>query len=195
MRTQALVVLLIGLGAATAVAAPRDHKLPQSDGSSMNVTVVAGKGRLGISVLQISRDLRTHFGAPADRGVLVDSVRADSPAAKAGVQVGDVIIDLDAAQVGSASDLLSSLSTRKKGDTVGLAVIRNGARVDLKATLEDDPGPAWQSGQFQMGDPNDMFDKLPFDKFQQWQPFDQDLRRQMQELQRRMEQLERKSKT
>lgn len=186
MRTT-LVVMLIGLGAATAVAAPRDHKLPQSDGSSMNVTVVAGKGRLGISVLQISHELRTHFGAPADRGVLVDSVRPDSPAAKAGLQVGDVITDLDAAQVGSASDLLSSLSTRKKGDAVGLTVIRNGARVDLKATLEDDPGPAWQSGHFQMGDPNDMFEK-----FQRWAPGfdDQDLRQQMQELERRLEQLE-----
>jgi membrane-associated protease RseP (regulator of RpoE activity) len=195
MRTKALVVLLIGLGTAAAVAAPRDHKPPQSDGSSMNVTVVAGKGRLGIAVLQISRDLRAHFGAPADRGVLVDSVRADSPAAKAGVQVGDVIVDLDNAQVGSAGDLLSSLSTRKKGETVGLAVIRNGARVDLKATLEDDPGPAWQSGQFQMGDPNDMLDKFPFDKFQRWAPMDQDLRRQMQELEHRLEQLERRNKT
>jgi predicted metalloprotease with PDZ domain len=118
-------------------------------------------------------------------------VRPDSPAAKAGVQVGDVIIDLDSAQVGSASDLLSSLSTRKKGETVGLAVIRNGGRVDLKATLEDDPGPAWQSGQLQMGDPNDMFDH-----FQRWAPLDdQDLRRQMRELEHRLQQLEQRSKT
>src|SRR5262245_44158857 len=159
MRTKALVVLLIGLGAtALAVAAPKNHKIPSGDGSSMNVTVTAGKGRLGVSVLQISGELRTHFGAPGDRGVLVDAVRPDSPAAKAGVQVGDVITELDTTQVGSASDLLSSLSTRKKGDSVAIAAIRNGKRVDLKATLEDDPGAAaWQGGRFQF-DPNDQMD-------------------------------------
>src|SRR5262245_14761695 len=191
MRTKALVVLLIGLGATSlAIAAPKNHKIPPGDNSSMNVTVTAGKGRLGISVLQISRELRTHFGAPADRGVLVDLVRPDSPAAKAGVHVGDVVTDLDAAQVGSASDLLSSLSTRQKGDTVAIAALRNGQRVDLKATREDDPGAAaWQGGRFQFGDPNDQLD--PFQGIPNWAPLDsRELRRQMQELERRIDQLE-----
>src|SRR5262245_11742432 len=50
-------------------------------------------GRLGAQIADMTEDLRKYFGAPADSGVLVTHVDADQPAAKAGLKVGDVIIE------------------------------------------------------------------------------------------------------
>jgi len=104
-------------------------------------------------VLQISPELRAYLGAPGDRGVLVDGVRADSPAAKAGIHVGDVIVGLDNHGTGSASDLLGAMSTRKKGDTVSISAIRDHNPVQLRATLDEDPGPQWSGRSFRFGTP------------------------------------------
>jgi membrane-associated protease RseP (regulator of RpoE activity) len=217
-RHKIIFTLIAALGsvAATVAAAPDDQK--QTDrstppasadaadatgatgaGDDIHVTVRAGRGRLGFAALQISAELRTHLGAPADRGVLVDSVRADSPAARAGLRVGDVITEVDGAPCRSASDVLDAISDRKKGDTVGIAVARGKARVQLRATLEDDPGPAWRAfgsaggtGRFGGFDERawdiDVFKDFPKDM----QPmFDRgEMRRALEEAQKRLQELE-----
>src|SRR5262245_53490105 len=103
------VLVALG-GAGIALARPHDHKTPTapaaSDQDSWQVTVTAQKGRLGLSVLQISPELRVKLGASRDNGVLVDRVVADTPASKAGVQVGDVIAEVDGEVVQSAADIL-----------------------------------------------------------------------------------------
>ena len=101
-----------------------------------------GRGRLGFGALQISPELRTRLGAPADQGILVGAVRADSPVGRAGLQVGDIVIDVDGAAVKSASDAVQAISDRKKGDRVPLVVVRDKNRMTLNATLQDDPGKA-----------------------------------------------------
>ncbi|HSR95636.1 MAG TPA: PDZ domain-containing protein [Kofleriaceae bacterium] len=101
-----------------------------------------GRGRLGFGALQISSELRARMGAPSDQGILVDAVRADSPVGRAGLQVGDVVIDVDGAAVKSASDAVQAISDRKKGDRVPLVVVRDKSRITLNVTLQDDPGSA-----------------------------------------------------
>lgn len=141
-----LTTLLLG-GAllATAIAKPGTTAPPPPAGDALQVTMTASKGRLGVAVLQISRALRAHLGAPDDRGVLVDAVTPDSPAARAGLRVGDVLVEVDGAPAASASDVLDAMADRKRGDAVVLAIRRAGVRIELSATLEDDPGPAWRS--------------------------------------------------
>lgn len=111
-----------------------------TDSDAVSVTVIAGKGRLGISVLEISPELRAHFGAPRDRGVLINTVRADSPAAKAGIAVGDVVTEVDGDPVEGASQVLSAMSDRKKGETVAVVLVRAGKSMTVRARMEDDPG-------------------------------------------------------
>lgn len=115
-----------------------DAAAKQKSGDSLQITMTTGKGRLGVSTLQISPELRVHFGAPEDRGVLVDAVRADSPAAKAGLRVGDVIVQVDGDATESASDILEAMADRDKGETVSIAVMREHSRIDLAATLQED---------------------------------------------------------
>lgn len=162
------------------------------DQDSVQITMTAGKGRLGVSVLQISSELRTHLGAPADRGVLVDAVRPDSPAAKAGLHPGDVIVEVDGDAARSATDILGAMSDRKRGDAVKLEVIRDRGHLELTATLEDDPGPAPAFGRGRLGAGGPDFEPWPrgmpdFGSFGAG-----DLQRQLDEARRRIDELERR---
>lgn len=183
-------------GASPGAASPADRASPGApaagpdlDQDSMQITLTAGKGRLGVSVLQISPELRAHLGAPADRGVLVDTVRADSPAAKAGVRVGDVLVTVDGDAARSAPDILAAMADRKQGAAVKLEAIRAGAAVSLTATLEDDPGPRAAFGRaFGAGSPG-------FDRWFQAMPdlgMSSDFQRQLDEARHRIEELERR---
>src|SRR5678816_1283640 len=58
---------------------------------SFNVTTGGSRGRLGVFAENMTEELRGYFGAPKDSGVLVSRVAPDSPSAKAGLKVGDVI--------------------------------------------------------------------------------------------------------
>jgi S1-C subfamily serine protease len=200
MSKRSIIVLLtslavVGGAAGSGLAKPgsRDTRTAPKidrDADSVHITMTAGKGRLGVAVLQISEELRKHLGAPADRGVLVDTVRADSPAAHAGLRVGDVIVEVDGDATRSATDVLSAMSDRKKGEAVAIAVVRGGQRSELRATLEDDPGPVWRGAELDKLDP----------RFRGW--FDEDGpafgelgdagRRSLDEARRRIEDLERR---
>jgi predicted metalloprotease with PDZ domain len=128
---RSIILTLIALGGTASLA---------SAGPS-SPSAMHGRGRLGFAALPISPELRQHLGAPADRGVLVDQVQPDSPAARAGVKVGDIVLDVDSAPATSANDILSALSDRKTGDTVPIVVARGASRVPLTAKLDTDPTP------------------------------------------------------
>lgn len=189
MRT--ILIALFAASASVAVAAPGTTK--PSDDSDVSFTWSTGRGRLGFAAIQISPELRAHLGAPSDRGVLVDSVRPDSPAAKAGVKVGDIILSVDGTSAESAISIVDAIGDRKKGDRVTLDVQRGGARVALGATLEDDPGMNMRAfGRFEKG-------HMPFDMKALPEmfgpPIDRDLQRSLEELRKRMEALEQKLDT
>ncbi len=185
-RTMMVVgVLALALPGAVALAGPWGNARKKSgksgDDESVSVTVMAGKGRLGVSLLEISPELRVHFGAPRDRGVLVNTVRADSPAARAGIAVGDVVTEVDGDAALGAPQVLSAMSDRKKGDTVAVVLVRAGRSMTVKARMEDDPGSftvdpdAWR----------DVDRGLDFGL-----PGNRKLEKRLQELEQRLEKLE-----
>src|SRR5687767_3475190 len=79
-----------------------------------------GKGRLGMTVMSLTPELRTHFGSTSTSGMLVGSVTPDSPAAKAGVRVGDVLVETNDQLVDDIDDIRSAMAKSKKGETVSL---------------------------------------------------------------------------
>jgi len=97
-------------------------------------------GYLGIQLLEMTPALREHFGAPKDAGVLVAEVEANSPAAKAGVQVGDVVTRVDGDRVESAGDLRRLIRRKKSGETVKIEVQRNKSSKTVTATIEERKG-------------------------------------------------------
>jgi putative serine protease PepD len=73
-------------------------------------------------------------------GALVGSVRSGTPAAKAGLQKGDVITKLGGNAISSAAALESAVSTHRPGNTVTVQVRRNGSTHDVRVTLGNRPG-------------------------------------------------------
>ena len=92
----------------------------------------------------------------------------DSPAAHAGIAVGDVVTEVDGDPATSARDVIAALSDRKKGDDVAIAAVHNGKHVELHARLEADPPVA---EAFTIPDNDDSIRQM----------FD-DIRRQMREM-------------
>ncbi len=94
-----------------------------------------GRARLGVGVQDLTPDLAAYFGVSA--GVLVSSVDADRPAARAGMKAGDVMTAIDGKAVKSPGELVEQL-VGKQGE-VTIAVTRDRKALTLKATL-DAPG-------------------------------------------------------
>jgi hypothetical protein len=97
----------------------------------------ARRGRIGVRLLEMTPELRAHYGAPRDAGVLVAGVEKDSPAAKAGIQVGDIITRAGGDPVESALDLSRALRHAKAGDTLKLDVSRDRASRQLTIKVEE----------------------------------------------------------
>jgi hypothetical protein len=98
-----------------------------------------GGSRLGVSLVDITPDLRTHFGAPKDAGVLIGGVEKDSPASRAGLEVGDVVTSVDGEKVESSGRLGRTIRGKSAGETVALEVVRKGASKKLTAKVEARP--------------------------------------------------------
>jgi putative serine protease PepD len=79
-------------------------------------------------------------GAGATSGALVSGLSSGGPAAKAGVQDGDVITKIDGIPVTDAPDLLTVLATEKPVDTVTLGLDRNGSSLSVQVQLGELPG-------------------------------------------------------
>jgi len=94
--------------------------------------MLAGRGRLGVTVQELTPELATYFGVKD--GLLVASVRADSPAAKAGIKAGDVITTVNDKAVGDSGALVAQLRDKEGDVTIGLS--RDKKVMSLKATLE-----------------------------------------------------------
>lgn len=99
------------------------------------------RAHLGVSLVDLTDELRNHFGSPKDAGVLVGSVEDGSPADKSGIQTGDIIIGVDGKDVESSSDLRRALREKKDGDTVRVEVLRGRTRQTFVATVVEKEGP------------------------------------------------------
>jgi serine protease Do len=91
--------------------------------------------RLGVMIMGLTNELRVHFGAPSDRGVLVARVEQGSAAAKAGVKVGDVLVAVRGEPVRDADDVISALSAIDKSDKVKVDIVRDKKAMTLDATV------------------------------------------------------------
>ncbi len=93
-----------------------------------------GRGRLGVSVDELTPQLATYFGAK--EGLLVSSVTEDSPASRAGLKAGDVITKVNDEPVRSRDDLVRLLRDTKDGGDVAIRIVRDKKESTVTAKLE-----------------------------------------------------------
>ena len=95
------------------------------------------RGRIGVGIETVSRDVAEAIGLGTPRGALVNTVEKDAPAAKAGVEPGDVIVRFDGKPIERSTDLPRIVGGTKPGSTVNMTVFRKGGQRDLKVTVAE----------------------------------------------------------
>lgn len=93
------------------------------------------RGRLGVAVQGVNQTLANSFGLQKPVGALVSSVDPGGPAAKAGVQAGDVILAVNGVPVGDSTDLPAQIARMKPGTKATLDVWRDKSKKQLAVTL------------------------------------------------------------
>ena len=93
------------------------------------------RGWLGVVIQEVNKDLAESFGLDKPAGALVAQVMPDGPAAKGGLQAGDVILNLNGQPIIMSADLPHLVGALKAGDKAELDVVRAGERKTLQMTV------------------------------------------------------------
>ena len=106
--------------------------------------------RIGVSTMELTKQLADYFGIAGGKGVLVTAVTDDGPAAKAGLRAGDVITAIDGEAVDSSGDISRVINSKKEGD-VTLTIIRNKSQQTIRVTPREGGGLAPMVDHGQIG--------------------------------------------
>ncbi len=90
---------------------------------------------LGVQMLGVEDAAASGQDVSVDQGAVVEGVEDGSPAADAGIEEGDVIVEIDGNEIADTSDVSQAVLEKEPGDQVTIVVDRNGDRVELEATL------------------------------------------------------------
>ncbi len=93
------------------------------------------RGRLGVQIDQVSKDVADNLGLGKTQGALVRGIEANSPAEKAGVEAGDIIIRFDGKSIEKFSDLPRIVGNTKPGTKSVMTVFRRGSNKELSVVV------------------------------------------------------------
>jgi hypothetical protein len=124
----------------------RDHRAPRANTRVFTMS----RGRLGVETRDLDDDLGSYFGSPDGKGVLILRVVDDTPADKAGLKVGDVILAVGGTNVDDTDALRRALRDREAG-AVDLKIRRKGAVRTMSVELDERHSGMWQDGGNWMG--------------------------------------------
>lgn len=140
-----LLIVALPLAAADGKGAPKAFF--GSDGTDANTvffsnqavdTLFGPRAVIGVQLVDVTPELRQHYGAGSEAGVLVSRVFEDSPAQQAGIEVGDLITAVDGKPVSSASQLGRAIRQLEQGDTIVIELWRDGRLQQLTSGVEID---------------------------------------------------------
>jgi serine protease Do len=94
---------------------------------------------LGVSVTTVTSTIQQYYDLSIDTGALIVSVTGDSPADRAGLTVGDVIIKMDDESISTTEELISAIRSHQIGDQVEIVYYSGDEQKTTDATLEDSP--------------------------------------------------------
>jgi serine protease Do len=107
------------------------------------------RGRIGVTIQDVTASLAESFGMKRPRGALVSSVENDGPADKAGLKAGDVIVGVNGETVEVSTELPGLVAHLKPGSTAPFEIVRNGKTQEVKiriAEMESDGRVASSGG-------------------------------------------------
>lgn len=116
-------------------AIPMDEAIRVSD--QLKATGRVTRGRIGVQIGQVSRDVAESIGLGKATGALVTGVEPGSPADKAGVEAGDIITRFDGKPIEKVADLPRFVGNTKPGSKATVTVFRRGSSRDLAVTVAE----------------------------------------------------------
>jgi len=129
--------------------------------------------QLGVQFAVITPELAAERDLPVEEGALIERVYDDTPAARAGLQVGDIVTAVEGEPVDQRRTLRERLLPYDEGEVVTLTVLRDGEELNLDVTLGPNPGgfgfgfgPGPEGGAMQYyffgpGEPGEEFFNMP----------------------------------
>ncbi|MEK7345310.1 MAG: DegQ family serine endoprotease [Pseudomonadota bacterium] len=116
-------------------AIPMDEAMRVSE--QLRATGRVSRGRIGVQIAPVTKDVAESIGLAKAQGVLVRGVEEASPAEKAGIEAGDIITRFDGKPIDKPADLPRAVGNTKPGSKVGLTVFRRGVHKDLSITVAE----------------------------------------------------------
>src|SRR2546428_8638899 len=146
LKILTVLVVLAGAGVLAIVTAPslygqRDDRIERPFDSAQGrrpreLSLLAGRGAaIGVSIRDV---MPAEAGGQPQSGVLIDEVRPDSPADKAGLERGDIVVEFDGERVRSARQFSRLVQETTPGRTVTAAIVRDSKRSDVQITPNDE---------------------------------------------------------
>ena len=114
---------------------PMDEAVRVSD--QLRATGHVSRGRIGVQIDQVSKDVAESIGLGKPIGALVRSVEPGAPAEKGGIEAGDIITRFDGKQIDKSSDLPRIVGATKPGSKSTVTVFRRGATRDLTVVVAE----------------------------------------------------------
>lgn len=133
----AFILALAVSGTLYVQAQGKDDDEKREEVRSFAFSSIGGRARLGVGISDVTAEKARELKLPGEYGALVTEVAEESPAAKAGVQVDDVIIEFDGERVRSANQLVRLVRETPAGRSITLQVSRGGQTRSLTVALEE----------------------------------------------------------
>ncbi len=162
MLNKLIALTILGAACATAANAQTTATAPSEQRvRRMILTQPSESSYLGVQTEDISRENLSKYGLSAVRGVGVDKVVKDSPAAKGGLQKGDVILKFEGEEVSSVRKLTRLIAETAPDHTTKLTVLRDGGEREIAVTLGKKEMPQFSGSGFGLGNWQDFSGALP----------------------------------
>lgn len=93
---------------------------------------------IGVYIQDLNEELSEHFGVKKGTGLLVSEISEDSPAEKAGLKVGDVIVKADGKRVETTNELVDLIQDKERGEKIKIVFLRDGKERSAEIEIEEE---------------------------------------------------------
>lgn len=97
------------------------------------------RGHVGLAVIDLPAELREHFGATREAGVMIARIAAGSPAEAAGLELGDVLFEIDGTALRGPGAVQQMIQGAGVGNTIEIRLMRDGVEIVAEALVARDP--------------------------------------------------------
>jgi membrane-associated protease RseP (regulator of RpoE activity) len=125
-------------------------KIPEVEDGEYNIFMggePVTRGFLGVNLQDLSEQLRNYFGVPGNRGVLIDSIIKGTPAERAGLVAGDVILSINGANMKNSGHVQKAIRPLKEGEIAEIRLLRRGEEMTMSVPVSVKKVPAFFVGE------------------------------------------------